>query len=190
MDALMNPPRRKPVVVSGLLGTLIFIGTEVMFFAGLMSAFTIVRAGALPGMWPPPNQPRLPAEATMANTAVLLASGVLLLMAYLRYRKGKRAFALGAGSLALGLAFLALQGREWVALLSQGMTMTSSPLGAFFYLIVGIHGLHVVAACIVLAVVAARLNRGIISNGFFFGAQAFWYFVVVMWPVIYLRVYF
>jgi cytochrome c oxidase subunit 3 len=190
MDALMNPPRRKPVVVSGLLGTLIFIGTEVMFFAGLMSAFTIVRAGAVPGMWPPPNQPRLPAEATMANTVVLLASGVALLLAYLRYRKGKRSFGLAAMSLAMGVTFLILQGREWLALLSQGLTMTSSPLGAFFYLIVGTHALHAVAACVVLATVAVKLNRGIIANGHFFAAQAFWYFVVLMWPVIYARVYF
>jgi len=190
MDALMNPPRRKPVMVSGLLGTLIFIGTEVMFFAGLMSAFTIVRAGALPGMWPPPNQPRLPAEATVFNTIVLLGSGAMLLTAWLRYRKGKRAFGFSLAALVLGLAFLGLQGREWVALIAQGMTLTSSPLGSFFYLIVGVHGVHAVAACAVLVSVVTKLHRGIISNGHFFAAQAFWYFVVLMWPVIYLRVYF
>ena len=190
MDALMNPPRRKPVMVSGLLGTLIFIGTEVMFFAGLMSAFTIVRAGALTGMWPPPNQPRLPAEATVFNTMVLLGSGVALLVAWLRYRKGKRAFGPALAALLMGLTFLVLQGREWVALIAQGLTLTSSPLGSFFFLIVGLHGIHAVAACGVLVGVALKLQRGIITNGHFFAAQAFWYFVVLMWPVIYLRVYF
>ena len=189
MDALMNP-RRKPVVVSGLFGTLIFIGTEVMFFAGLISAFTIVRAGTLPGLWPPPDQPRLPAHETLFNTFVLLASGVALAAAFLRYRKGKRAFVPAAVALMLGASFLVLQGREWVALLSRGLTLTSSPLGSFFYVIVGAHALHATIACGFLVAVVAKLYRGIIPAGFFLGAQAFWYFVVLMWPFIYARVYF
>jgi heme/copper-type cytochrome/quinol oxidase subunit 3 len=190
MDALMNPPRRRPVMQSGLLAMLIFIAAEVMFFAGTMSAFTIVRAGALPGMWPPPNQPRLPAEASVFNTLVLLASGAALFAAHLRYKKGKNAFGLGVAALGLGAGFVVLQGREWLKLLAQGLTMTSSPLGGFFYLIVGTHALHAMVALAVLGVVVARLRRGIIRPGFFFGAQALWYFVVLMWPVIYGRVYF
>ncbi len=186
----MNPPRRRPVLQSGLLAMLIFIAAEVMFFAGMMSAFTIVRAGALPGMWPPPNQPRLPAEATAFNTAVLLSSGAALLAAHLAHRKGKRAFGLSLSAVLLGALFLVLQGREWVALLAQGLTLTSSPLGGFFFLVVGCHALHAAIALGLLGVVVSRLYRGVIQPGFFFGTQALWYFVVLMWPVIYLRVYF
>ncbi len=190
MDALMNPPRRRPVLTSGLLGMLIFIVAEVMFFAGLMSAFTIVRAGALPGMWPPPNQPRLPAEATAFNTAVLMVSGISLVYAQWLYKSGKRAFAPALVATVLGAAFLALQGREWLMLLSQGLTLTSSPMGSFFYLLVGLHAVHALAAIGVLAVVTKKLQRGIVTNGFFYAAQALWYFVVLMWPAIYGRVYF
>ena len=43
------------------LGVVIFVGSEVMLFAGLLSAFLISRASA--SFWPPPNQPRLPARS-------------------------------------------------------------------------------------------------------------------------------
>ena len=190
MDALMNPPRRRPVVVSGLMGMLIFIGTEVMFFAGMISAFTIVKATAMPGMWPPPDQPRLPAESTMVNTVALLLSGGCLFAAHLLNRKGKRAFGPAIAAVVLGAVFVLLQGREWVALLGQGLTLTSSPLGGFFYLIVGTHALHAVVALGAVAYVCTRLYRGIVAPGLFYGVQALWYFVVLLWPVIYGRVYF
>jgi cytochrome c oxidase subunit 3 len=70
------------------------------------------------------------------------------------------------------------------------VTLRSSALGAFFYLIVGTHAVHAVAALAGLAVAWWRLRAGRLSYGFFLGAQTFWYFVVLIWPVIYARVYF
>ena len=71
--------RRAPAVPSGVLGMLIFVVAEAMLFAGLVSAFTIIRASAV--VWPPRDQPRLPVEETALNTAALLASGLLLFFA-------------------------------------------------------------------------------------------------------------
>jgi heme/copper-type cytochrome/quinol oxidase subunit 3 len=68
--------------------------------------------------------------------------------------------------------------------------MTSSRLGAFFYLIVGMHGLHAIGALVALGMAAVQLLRDRLEGGLFFGAQVFWYFVVLMWPIIYARVYF
>src|SRR6476619_3219685 len=111
--ATFRAPKRKPVVPSAMLGMLVFIVTEVMFFAGFISAFTISKANAPMGMWPPPGQPMLPAAATAVNTVVLLVSGVLLFLAYRRFRAGVSSMALYAGAFCLGAAFVALQGREW-----------------------------------------------------------------------------
>ncbi|NIP14241.1 MAG: hypothetical protein GWM88_05715, partial [Pseudomonadales bacterium] len=55
---------------------LLFIIPETMVFAGLISAFSIVRA-QFP-LWPPPDQPRLPIEETAVNTVALLLSGLTL----------------------------------------------------------------------------------------------------------------
>ncbi|TAJ71199.1 MAG: hypothetical protein EPO42_15180, partial [Gallionellaceae bacterium] len=48
---VVGPGARREVVPSGLLGMVIFVGTEVMFFAGLISAFTISKAGAPRDAW-------------------------------------------------------------------------------------------------------------------------------------------
>ncbi|MEW5743209.1 MAG: cytochrome c oxidase subunit 3 [Myxococcota bacterium] len=184
-------PARRPAVPSAVLGTLFFVVAEVMFFAGLLSAFTITRANQLPGMWPPPGQPVLPAGATALNTGFLLLSGVVLLVSYFVWRKTP---ALATwpmlGAWLLGLAFVVLQGQEWLGLLGKGLTLTSSPLGSFFYLIVGGHALHAVGALVVMAWACAQQLKGKLTAGLFFGVQTFWYFVVLMWPVIYARVYF
>lgn len=183
-------PRRE-VVPSSVLGMLLFVGAEVMFFAGLISAFTIARAGAPRGTWRLGTEPLLPVAATAINTAALVASGVLLYVSYRQYQRGSTAAARTLlAACALGAGFVLLQGREWVGLLNQGLTLQSSPRGAFFYLIVGAHGAHAVGALVGLVFAWWNLRRGTLSPSFFAGVQTFWYFVVGLWPVIYGRVYF
>ena len=91
--------------------------------------------------------------------------------------------------LLFGLVFLVAQGREWVALLAQGLTLTSSALGSFFYLIIGCHGLHAVAALVVLGWALARLVRGTLTDEQFWTVRVLWYFVVGIWPLLYQQVY-
>jgi heme/copper-type cytochrome/quinol oxidase subunit 3 len=169
---------------------LVFVGTEVMFFAGLVSAFTIARSHALG--WPPPGQPRLPVVATALNTLVLLASGAVLLSAgrasatvFGRRRALRRLTA----AVVLGGCFVAVQGVEWARLLAYGLTMQSSQYGSFFYLIVGMHALHAVAAIAVLLHARARLARHALSPDAFAAVRVLWYFVVGVWPVLYVVVY-
>jgi heme/copper-type cytochrome/quinol oxidase subunit 3 len=179
--------RRLP---NSVLAMIIFIATEIMFFAALMSAHTIARATAPGGVWPPAGQPRLPVERTAFNTAILLLSGVLLAVASRRAREGyEKALSYVAGAIAAGSAFVLLQGLEWVRLIREGLTMTASSHGAFFYLIVGAHALHAVVAIIALAAVYIPMRQGRLSPSRFAATQLFWYFVVLLWPVIYLRVY-
>jgi cytochrome c oxidase subunit 3 len=179
---------RTPLVPSAVLGTLIFVLTELMFFAGLISAFVIVRAGAM--VWPPPGQPRLPIEATAFNTAVLLASGVCLFLAQRRFFRDRAAARRPLlAALSLGAFFVVFQGVEWVRLIREGLTLTSSALGSFFYLIVGLHALHAVVALGILVHTWRRLERGWLAQHQLAAAQVFWYFVVGLWPVIYGVVY-
>lgn len=191
MPAGVDRTANRAVVPNAVLGMLIFAVAEVMFFVGLISAFTISRSGAMPGTWPMPGQPMLPKDATLVNTVALVLSGFVLLGAQVAWAKNRPvAKWLVVAAWVLGAAFVALQGREWAQLLAAGLTLTSSRLGAFFYLIVGMHGLHAIAALGGLAVAAVQLLRGTMKGGLFFGVQVFWYFVVLMWPIIYARVYF
>jgi cytochrome c oxidase subunit 3 len=185
---LVADARRAPAVPSGVLGMLIFVVAEAMLFAGLVSAFSIIRASA--PVWPPRNQPRLPLEETALNTAALLASGVLLFFAQRALRRDRTlASRLLLASLLLGAFFVTFQGAEWVRLIGQGLTLTSSSLGSFFYLTIGLHALHAVAAIALLAYAWLGLRRGWLASDQLATAAVFWYFVVGVWPVLYLRVY-
>jgi cytochrome c oxidase subunit 3 len=187
----MTATVRREVVPSSVLGMLLLVGAEVMFFAGLISAFTIARAGADAARWTTPTAPLLPVTSTLVNTTALLFSGVCVGLAHRRIKKqeagAERVLMLAC---VLGALFVGLQGREWVALLSQGLTMQSSGLGAFFYLIVGAHAIHAVVAIVALGMAWWRLRVGTLTDGFLFGTETFWYFVVLLWPIIYARVYF
>lgn len=179
---------RTPVVPNGALGMLLFVMSEMMLFAGLISAFQIIKAAAV--LWPPPGQPRLPVEATAFNSLVLLASAGFLYRAWRIFQRDRRAaerpllIAIG-----LGTFFVVFQGYEWVRLIGQGLTMTSSSMGSFFYLIVGLHALHVVVALGVLVYTWRKLHDGWIAHNQLLAAQVLWYFVVALWPVLYAVVY-
>lgn len=191
-DTLTTPAApRRGFTDHALFGMAVFVFTEVMLFAAFLSAFLIVRNSTPPGSWPPEGQPRLPFERTAFNTAALLASGVLVYLAHRawRTRGAQAARAPLAAALLLGATFVVLQGSEWAGLLAQGLTLTSSQIGSFFYLIIGLHALHAVIAIVALAACWLGLLSGRLAPSRFGAWQLFWYFVVLMWPVLWLVVY-
>lgn len=174
------------------LGMLIFLGSETMLFAGFIAAFLVFRLGA--PVWPPPFQPRLPAEATAANTAVLLLSGYTMRRALRAVQGGDRAgLARGlAYTGLLGAIFLGVQGYEWARLLDFGLTATSGVYGGMFYALIGTHALHVAGALMWLAIILIRAGRGRYGADNHAGVALcglYWLFVVALWPILYTLVY-
>lgn len=176
---------------SGVVGMVLFLFTETMFFAGLISAFIVLRGEA--AVWPPPGQPRLPVATTGATTLALLASGFTTIAAWRAVARNAAEVPRWIGlSVGLGFLFLAVQGFEWVRLLEFGLTTRSGMYGATFYAIIGIHGAHVVAALIYLLVVLLRTSRTPATPGRDRGvrlASMFWLFVVAVWPLLYALLY-
>lgn len=184
-------PRPERFVRSATLGMALFIFTEAMLFAGFISAFVIVQSNAPTGAWPPPGQPRLPIAQTALNTAALLLSGVALFFAG-RARTAsqhKNSETWMGLSLGLGAFFVVAQGIEWLALIRQGLTLTSSQMGSFFYLIIGTHAVHAVAAILALGTAWSASRAGRLGDGHFAAVTLFWYFVVLVWPLLYWQVY-
>lgn len=181
---------RDALVPSAVLGALIFVAAEVMFFSGIMSALTISRAGAAPGTWPAPGVPTLASGVGDLTVAVVLASGAALALARrpLRHDRERGRHALLA-SVLLGATFVLLQVRHATQLLSSGLTLTSSQQASFLFLLGGLHTAHAVATLAALLVAWRRLGSRTLSPGFFAATQVFWAFVVVMWPIVYARVY-
>ncbi len=179
---------------NALLAMMLFIGADVMFFAGLIGAFVVFRFGA--ESWPPPGQPRLPLEVTAINTAILSLSGMIMILVWRKLAEWNReqvlkGLLLTAG---LGLTFLLVQGYEWVRLIDFGLRLSSGIFGGMFYVLIGCHALHVLGAVIALLVVVFRFHR----NQEHYGLKRtlgiklvgmYWLLVVVLWPVLYGLVY-
>ena len=182
-----QPPRRG--LDNARLATMFFIAAEIMFFAGLISAYLVLRVGA--AQWPPPAQPRLPILVTGLNTLVLLGSSLAMLRTQ-RDRAPARVVRGLSVVGALGIVFLAVQGYEWVQLIGYGLTMTSGAYGSTFYTLIGVHALHVVGALVWLAIVRAGVGRGRFlepSAAPLRACAMYWHFVVALWPVLYVTVY-
>lgn len=183
---------QEPAIGNAHLGLLIFLAAEAMFFAGLIGAFLVFRLGSVP--WPPPFQPRLPVAVTGLNTFILLLSGFTMHLALRAIRSGKQAGltrCLFVTAL-LGLVFLAIQGYEWIRLLSFGLTISSGVYGATFYTLIGCHALHVLGAVAWLGVVLVLARRGSFTAERRAGVELcgiYWTFVVALWPVLYGLVY-
>lgn len=183
-------PERRSGLSNGALGMIVFIGTELMFFAALISAFLIISAAA--EAWPPEGQPRLPIVITALNSLILFASGWMMYKAFQSFKidpYGETTRKQVRLTMWLGIIFVGIQGIEWIRLLSYGLTMTSSQYGAFFYLIIGTHALHAIGAVIGLLRLSRKLDAGDLKEETFHAVQLFWYFVVGIWPILYVLVY-
>jgi cytochrome c oxidase subunit 3 len=188
------PPVRPntPIGTNAWLGTVMLLGAEAMFFAGLMGAFLVFRIGST--VWPPPFQPRLPTGITGINTLILLSSAVTMRWALQVGRRNDRArlVRLLSWTALLGAVFLLVQGYEWVRLLHFGLTVSSSVYGGLFYTLIGFHAAHVFGALIWLVVVWLNARQGKYTKQNDTGLQTcsmYWIFVVALWPVLYGLVY-
>jgi cytochrome c oxidase subunit 3 len=179
-------------IPSIVFATLIFVGSEVMFFAALISAFLVLRAGQ--GGWPPPGQPRLPLGLTLVNTAVLLSSAWTMYRAQRAIRAGDRhGLAQWLNyTIAIGSLFVVIQGTEWIRMLAFGLEADRSLYAAVFYTVIATHGAHVLGGIGVLLFVWSRAHQGRYGPTDHAGVDAaalFWYFVVGIWPLLFMLVY-
>ena len=190
--AMTRTQRQKPRVPNEVIGMGVFLFTEIMLFAGLISAYLVLRSQFR--IWPPVGQPRLPVAITSVNTLFLLASGYTIWRSLSAIAAGQLRATLHwlVATFALGTLFIVIQGVEWVRLLHFGLTATSNVYGALFYTLIGLHAIHVVAALTALAVIAVKTARGRYCAAHHAGLLAirlFWWFVVGIWPVLYVLVY-
>lgn len=185
-----------PVVLSSIssnvLGMLIFIASELVLFLVLIIVFSLARAGH--SEWPPMGQPRLPLLISSINTFILMISGLTMFQAWRYIRDGyicafqRQVFI----TTVLGLVFLMFQGFEWFNLIRFGLKVTANLYGATFYVLIGMHALHVLIAVQVLIFVWSKALRGAYTerdhSGLIMGGL-FWEFVVLIWPILFIVVY-
>lgn len=191
VDSHDPPPPASSSINAVQLGVLLFIGSEIMLFAGLLAVYTAFRFGNL--TWPS-AQLYLPVKVTWVNTFFLLSSCYTMYRAVSAGRKNQQGSLVTALTVTalLGTLFISIQGYEWIQLIRDGFTITTGVYGATFYLLIGCHALHVLGAVIWLLVVVRLARQGRFPSHRFVGVEVcawYWYFVGSLWVLLFALVY-
>jgi len=186
--AVQHPPgaghQRTGGISSSLLGMVLFIASEVMFFGGLFGAYFTLRTAA--PEWPPPGTPPLEDWYALILTAVLVSSSVTMQIGVFAIRRvDQRALVRWLLiSLVLGLLFLAGQANEYRMLISEGLTLSSGVFGSTFFTLTGFHGAHVAGGAAFILVVLLRARSGQFTSRYHDTVEMcsyYWHFVDVVW---------
>ncbi len=181
-----------------VLGMLLFITSEVMFFAGLFAAYFNARASA--PQWPPIN-PETNAAFHLQilpfvgpATILLILSSFTCQFAVWAIRRGDHvAFVRNiAVTFVIGIVFLLLQLLDYALLYSEGITLQAGTFGTTYYTLTGFHGAHVFGGAIMLGVVLFRGMAGQFSARHHDAVEAaslYWHFVDVVWILLFSLLY-
>ena len=186
--AIDRPQQGMP---TALLGMLLFIASEVMFFGGLFATYFNARATVGPGNWHPPEPGHLDLPLAAALTAILIASSFTMQFGVFAIRRGNaRALRMWTAiTLVLGVLFLMGQLYDYSQL---GFGIADGPFGTTFYTLTGFHGAHVFGGVVGLTIILARTLRGQFSARNHVAVEAvsiYWHFVDVVWIAVFSTIY-
>jgi heme/copper-type cytochrome/quinol oxidase subunit 3 len=182
VSAVASAERRiKPEITGPVMGMILFVASEAMFFAAFFGAYFSIKANA--PVWPPPDVPHLKIDIATILTVILVTSSVCVQIAMRSIRGGaSRRATLWLGiTIGLGIAFLALQAYDYSQL---GFGLKDGVFGTLFYVMTGIHMAHVVGGVVFLALVFGQLVRGRVTREHYDPLAAgaiYWDFVDVVW---------
>ena len=194
------PAINRPNVVA--VGTIVWLGSEVMFFAGLFAIYFTLRSAA-PGLWAAETQ-HLDVPYALINTLILVSSSFTCqagVFAAERLQPRAAGWSPARWGMAewfsatyvLGATFVALQIVEYANLTSQGITINANAYGSAFYLTTGFHGLHVTAGLIgFLFVIGRAFAVKVFGHKEATSAiviSYYWHFVDVVWIGLFLVIY-
>nr|WRW10881.1 cytochrome c oxidase III [Chlaenius naeviger] len=184
------------IVTMGLRwGMILFITSEVLFFASFFWAFfhsSLAPTVELGNIWPPMGiNPFNPLQIPLLNTLILLTSGVTVTWAHHSLMENNYTQALQGllFTVVLGIYFTILQGFEYI---ESPFTISDSIYGSTFFMATGFHGLHVIIGTSFLLICLIRHYYNHFSSIHHFGFEAaawYWHFVDVVWLFLYISIY-
>lgn len=175
-------------IPNGKLGIWVFLASEVMLFGAFISSYVVLHMGS-PAFGRPPVELLGKPLATL-NTFVLISSSVTMVMALSSIQRDNiKAFG-GYMSLTslLGLAFLGIKVFEYLHKIHEGITITSSLFGSFYYTLTGLHGLHMIGGLIFNTYILINGLRGKYSSRSYERVEyagLYWHFVDLVWVILF-----
>ena len=204
-SAVATPPTRlnRPNIVA--VGTIVWLSSELMFFAALFAMYFTTRAVQGPEIWAESVE-LLNIPFSAINTTVLVLSsvtcqfGVFAAERFQNARTGalwqlskwgmREWFAL---TFIMGAFFIGGQVFEYAELVYEGLTISSSPFGSVFYITTGFHALHVTGGLVAFLFVLARsyvrpkMTHGLATSAVV--TSYYWHFVDVVWIGLFATIY-
>jgi cytochrome c oxidase subunit 3 len=186
------------------VGTVVWLASELMFFAALFAAYFTIRAVS-PELWAQETE-ALNVPFATANTTILVLSSVTCQMGVFAAERGRVGRSGGLLNFRLwglrewyvltflmGAVFIGGQALEYAELVHEGLTMSSSPYGSVFYLTTGFHGLHVFGGLVAFLLVLGRTymarqfthEQAVMS----IVVSYYWHFVDVVWIALFATIY-
>ncbi|MEE1621179.1 heme-copper oxidase subunit III [Zafaria sp. Z1313] len=203
LNAPAHPVPNRPNMVS--VGTVVWLASELMFFAALFAMYFTLRAAA-PEMWATETA-KLNVPFALINTIILVSSSFtcqfgVFAAENLQPRRTGGLFQLRRWGMVewfiltflLGAIFVAVQAYEYTELVHHGVALNSNAYGSAFYLTTGFHGLHVAGGLIAFLLI---IGRAYVAKrfGHFEATSAivtsyYWHFVDVVWIALFAIIYF
>ncbi|NRD26102.1 heme-copper oxidase subunit III [Frigoribacterium sp. VKM Ac-2836] len=197
-----GPVVNRPSTVA--VGTIVWLGSEVMFFAGLFAIYFTLRSTS-PGLWADQtalhNVPfALTNTITLVLSSVACQFGVFAAERMQPHRTG-RLFQVGRWGMvewffltyAMGAVFVCGQVYEYATLISEHVTLSSSAYGSAFYMTTGFHGAHVIGGLIAFLLTIGRAyavkNFGHKEATTAIVVSYYWHFVDVVWIGLFIVIY-
>jgi cytochrome c oxidase subunit 3 len=186
------------------VGTIVWLSSELMFFAGLFAAYFTIR-NISPELWSQQTA-KLDIPYATANTTILVLSSVTCQFGVFAAERGKsgrsgKLFQFAQWGMRewfvltyfMGAIFIAGQATEYAKLVTEGTTISSSSYGSMFFLATGFHGLHVIGGLIAFLLV---IGRTLVARKFTHEqaisaivVSYYWHFVDIVWVGLFATIY-
>ena len=186
------------------VGTIIWLASELMFFAALFASYFTIRAVS-PELWAD-NTAMLNVRFASINTTILVLSSLTCQLGVFAAERGqvaRKGGLLDVGKWGLrewfmltyvmGAIFIAGQATEYVSLVQEDVTISHSAYGSMFYLTTGFHGIHVTGGLVAFLLV---LGRTYVAKRFTHEQAVsaivvsyYWHFVDVVWIGLFATIY-
>ena len=203
-SAVSTPPRlNRPNIVA--VGTIVWLSSELMFFAALFAMYFTTRSVQGPVIWGQGVE-MLNIPFSALNTTVLVLSSVTCqfgVFAAERFQNARTGSLLQlsrwgmrewfALTFVMGAFFIGGQVYEYAELVHEGLTISSAAYGSVFYLATGFHGLHVTGGLIAFLIVMIRVSKarrfGHSQATTAIVVSYYWHFVDIVWIALFSAIY-
>ena len=180
-DVTATTNRTRPEMSGPVLGMVLFVASEAMFFAAFFGGYFTIKANS--PVWPPAGTPHLKIDIATVLTVILIISSITVQMSLrsIRSGNGSRSTVWLGVTILLGILFLSLQLYDYSQL---GFGLKDGVFGTLFYVMTGIHMAHVIGGVVFLALVFAQARRGRLSpthHDPLAAGAIYWDFVDVVW---------